>query len=97
MNRWLLVQGGTVLGTLRWSHSDQPFDYCRFEPAPAFAAVAPLFAASLRALKADEASTFERAYKQIEALGLALVSPDGDERIDEFLLNIDGDQAWFRS
>ncbi|MGO1078366.1 hypothetical protein [Inquilinus sp. CA228] len=97
MNRWLLVQGGTVLGTLRWTHSDFPFDYCRFEPAPAFSAVEPLFAASLQALKADDGSQFEQAYERIEALGLALVSPDGAERIDAFLLNIDGEQAWFRS
>jgi hypothetical protein len=97
MNCWLLVQDGAVLGTLRWTHSDFPFDYCRFEPASAFSAVAPLFAASLQALEADDISRFEQAYARIEALGLALISPDGDERIDAFLLNIDGDEAWFRS
>ena len=97
MNRWLLIQKGVLLGELRWSHSDFPFEYCRFEPAPAFSAVAPLFAASLQALKSDDVSRFEQAYERIEALGLVLISPDGDERIDGFLLNIDGDQAWFRS
>lgn len=97
MNCWLLIQDKVVLGTLCWTHSDFPFDYCRFEPSPAFSAVAPLFAAFLQALKAGDLSQFERASQRIEALGLALVSPDGDERIDAFLLNIDGDQAWFRS
>jgi hypothetical protein len=95
---WQLVYGGNVLGTLTYRTVDQPFFHCHFSPTADFAEVAHLYAAELKSLDAGLMERWERDYEKILALGLKLVpvDPDTSPPIEEFLLHIDGDTAWFR-
>ncbi len=68
--------------------------YCKFEPAASFAELKPLFDDELRLLNRDDMRAWEEAYEKIRALKLQLVN--GENEIGEFLLHIDGDEAWFR-
>ena len=97
MNAWDLVAAdGTVLGHLVQAETDMFWTHCRFTRTEAFAHVAPLFAATLAHLEADEMEQLEAAYEHVAALGLALRPAPGSRAIGEFLLHIDGDSAWFR-
>ncbi len=73
-----LLQGETILATLRWYETDQPWFCCRFEPTAAFADVKPLF---------DEQA--QNGYDEIlddkiDALGLRLKDTDTGQVITEF-------------
>jgi len=95
---WQLVCGGKVLGTLTYRTVDQPFFHCHFSPTADFAEVAPLYAAELESLNTGRMDRWEQDYEKILALGLKLipVEPDTSPPIEEFLLHVDGDTAWFR-
>ncbi len=95
--RWNLLKDGVRLGSLSHTRSDQPFHYYYFEPTAAFAEVAPLFAMELRSLNSDDVDQWLLDYDRIEKLRLALVSPDGSARIDELVLHVSGNEAWFRA
>ena len=73
-----------------------PWTECRFTPTPAFTRVAALFAAELEFLNRDEMEAWEAAYDRVARLGLELRPADGGEPIREFILHVDGEQAWFR-
>jgi hypothetical protein len=94
MNRigetWHLQRGDEVLGDITVTGTDFPWLTGDFAARPGFAEVAPLFAT---VAEGSDPAACERAYRQIEAT-LTLVSPSGPAA--EFLLNIDGDEAWFR-
>jgi hypothetical protein len=99
-----LMRGDVQLGVLTLYDLDQPWFYCHFEPEPAFEQVRPLFAAEQELLNDDSGTDFDedadedawvRAYQDIQRLGLLLI-PDVGEVIDDFLLHIDGTEAWFR-
>jgi hypothetical protein len=92
---WLLKRGGVVLGHLAQCKPDQPFVFCRFTSTSAFEEVRPLFEAELRLLNTGQMEDWEKAYQAIDALGLRLES-SGGKTINEFLLHIDGVEAWFR-
>jgi hypothetical protein len=98
MKEWRLKRGNVVLGTLSELSIDQPFGVYRFEPTPDFEGVRPLFDEELRLLNTRRSTSreWEEASERIEGLGLTLVSPDEAQIIDDFLLHIDGDRAWFR-
>ena len=97
MKQWDLVKNGIRLGSLTHQRSDRPFHYYHFEPTAAFAEVAPLFATELRSLNAGDADQWVRDYDRIEGLRLALVSPDGSAQLNELVLHVSGDEAWFRA
>jgi hypothetical protein len=91
-----LMHGTTVLGTLTKTDVDMPWVQCTFVPTPAFATIQPLFEAEQQALTDQNDVLWEQLYEQIDALGLRLVNQDKGQSIGQFLLHIDGDQAWFR-
>jgi hypothetical protein len=81
------MKGDVLLGALTLTKTDQPFYYCSFQPAPAFAELAPLFAAELRSLL---------DFELIEALRITLFPLDGSTPIAEFLLHVSGKEDLFR-
>jgi hypothetical protein len=93
-----LMRGDTQLGILTVYDLDMPWFLCRFVPDAAFENVRPLFDAELDVL--NKAGTdfdperWEKAYQDIEALGLCLI-PDAGEKIGRFLLHIKDTEAWF--
>ncbi len=91
---WQLLLEEKVAGYLNLRGVDQPIFFCDFEPTPEFAAYAPLFAEELRLLNADLVNEWMSCYARIEALEPRLVG--GGEDINELLLHIEGDTAWFR-
>ena len=95
---WNLVRGGKTFGTLTLRSVDQPFLLCDFRPTADFTEIAPLFATELEALNAGLMDRWEQDYEKIVALGLKLIPVDAETSptIEEFLLHIDGDEAWFR-
>ena len=93
---WQLICGTKILGTLTYRTVDQPTFHCDFSPTPDFAAIAPLFAAELNSLNADRMDQWEKDYQKIDALGLRLVPIGAAPEIEEFLLHIEGNTAWFR-
>ena len=97
MNAWdLVATDGTVLGHLVQSDAEMFWTHCRFTRTEAFARVAPLLAATLAHLEADEMEQFEAAYEHVAALRLALRPAPGSPAIGDFVLHIDGEVAWFR-
>jgi hypothetical protein len=96
VEKWTLMMGDSVLGMLTPDDPDWPWLYCHFTPTPAFEPVRPLFVAELEILEGQwDEGRWEKAYAAIASLKLRLLGDDG-QIIDEFLLHIDGDTAWFR-
>ena len=91
------MKNGVPLGSLTHTRSDQPFHYYYFEPTAAFAEIASLFATELRSLAGADVDRWVRDYERIEKLQLALVSPDGSAQIEQMVLHVSGNEAWFRA
>ena len=89
-----LWRGDELLGQLSSCTSDFPWVRCKFEPSASFAEQRALFDDELRLLNAEDMVAWEEVYEKIRALNLRLVSAQED--LGEFLLHIDGDEAWFR-
>lgn len=94
-----LKLGDALVGVLNIYGTDQPWFLAKFEPTPVFEQFKLLFDDELRFFE-DEADfengTWEEAYQKIEEAGLRLVDAEGKTKIEEFLLHIEGDEAWFR-
>ena len=97
---WHLRRGDVVLGEIAITGGDFPWLYGRFVARPGFAEVEPLFVAELalsRVLTESasevDVETWEAAYDRVSQ-AVSLVGPSGP--VAEFLLHIDGDEAWFR-
>ncbi|MGW6709007.1 hypothetical protein ACWGDE_29520 [Streptomyces sp. NPDC054956] len=96
---WRLVRHGQALGAVTVESHDFPWLYGRFEPEPDFEQVRPWFEA-VQTLMAEEiddegfGESFDSAYAPI-AEELTFVTPAGLPASD-FLLHIDGGEAWFR-
>ena len=93
---WHLLEGGTEVARLVVTEGDFPWLNARVDEGPGFESVRPLFDEDLRALDRidDDPAAFEAAYNRIRER-LTLVDPLG-RTVPEFLLHIDGDQAWWR-
>ncbi|MEU2296853.1 hypothetical protein [Streptomyces antibioticus] len=93
------ADGGERVGEIRIDDADFPWLSGRFGPGPGFADVEPFFARELALLEAGlEAEGYDwqewaRAYEEVRRR-VRLVSPSGP--VAEFLLHIQGEQAWFR-
>ncbi|MFY1695908.1 MULTISPECIES: hypothetical protein [unclassified Solwaraspora] len=89
---------GVLLADLAVTDGDFPWLYATVRPTGAFAPLRPIFDAELRALRVVEDGpddgAWDRAYQQVRA-AVVLIDPDG-VAVPEFLLHIDGDQAWWR-
>ncbi|WP_105970905.1 hypothetical protein [Streptomyces geranii] len=90
---WRLERDERLLGEIVIEDADFPWLSGRFVPQAAFAEVEAWFVESLALMEAEEYGRFDVAYDRI-ARALTLVSPEGP--VAEFLLHIEGDQAWFR-
>ncbi|GLZ29723.1 hypothetical protein Lesp02_19130 [Lentzea sp. NBRC 105346] len=93
MTVWHLRRGDELLGTITITDGDFPWLSGRFAPEPGFAEFAPLFAEELALLESEDWEAWEAAYDRISGQ-LTLVAPDGP--VAEFLLHVQGDEAWFR-
>jgi hypothetical protein len=88
-----------LLGRLTVYDRDFPWLSAKFAATPAFEPLRPLFqkeAQLVQALEDDDrpANAWSSAYEQVRAT-VHLLSPDGAQ-VPEFLLHIDGDEAWWR-
>ena len=91
-----LKQKGKLLGTLRYYESNFPWTNCKFEPTEAFQAVKSLFDEEIELLEKDDIENWEIAYDRINDLSLELINLEDENIIGEFLIHIEGDEAWFR-
>lgn len=89
------MRGDSILGVLTLKSIDQPILLCTFEPTGAFSEIQPLFDRELELLNADDMEAWDEAYSRIDDLGLTLFNPDGEINIKEFILHIEGEEAWF--
>jgi hypothetical protein len=92
-----LERGEELLGNLRAYDTDFSWVIYKFEPTELFQAVKPLFEGELKLLNADDMDAWETSYSRIGALGLRLVYVGKGGETNEFILHIEGDEAWFRS
>jgi hypothetical protein len=97
--RWELVRGGETLGvvTLDPLQMDLPSLLGRWEPAPDFASVKPLFDevdGLLRTKGSDEA--IDELQERIREPGVQLRSLENDDEMALFVVIITGDRAILR-
>lgn len=87
---------GRLLAELAVTGGDFPWLNARVDAQEELAQVRPLFAEELRLLDHidDDAESWGRAYQVIRN-AVTLRYPDGSE-VPEFLLHLDGDNAWWR-
>ena len=95
-----LKRDEVLLGRLYDCGPDQPWIYCAFEELEALDELRPLFQRELDIVEglgeSFDADDWERAYAAIEALGLRLTPLHAGAVIENFVLHVDGDRAWFR-
>jgi hypothetical protein len=93
---WRLYHDQELLGQLVVTDADFPWLSARFQAAPAFEKVRPLFEEELRLLDTidDDLDAWEAAYGQVRD-AVSLAAADG-RRVPEFLLHIQGENAWWR-
>ena len=93
---WRLMRDGELLAELVVTGGDFPWLNARVRPAPGFERIRPPFAQELRALEHmdDDPGSWEAAYDRIRA-AVSLLYPDG-RPVPEFLLHVEGDDAWWR-
>ena|SRR5262252_1226593 len=92
-----LKRGDILLGILKPYEYDFPWINCRFEAAAAFDEIKALFEDELTVMRSRDINAWEESYDKIKSLDLRLVSPDGKNELDEFLLHVRNDEAWFRA
>ncbi|GGZ22633.1 hypothetical protein [Streptomyces poonensis] len=90
---WRVMRQSSLIGTITVAESDFPWLRGRFVAEPGFAEVKPWFDEVLAVMAADDFERFDAVYDRIPRV-LTLVSPSGP--VADFLLHIDGDEAWFR-
>jgi hypothetical protein len=93
---WKLYYGDELLADLVVTGGDFPWLNARIHPHSGFEEVRPLFAEELRLLDdiGNDVDAWEAAYEVIRTT-LTLRYPKGGD-VPEFLLHIDGDEAWWR-
>lgn len=91
-----LYHGEEIVGELTHTHDDWPWHFATFAPEPAFEGVRSLFDRELELLNADRMDEWELAWDAIAALGLRLVPGSAGGAIDDFILHVEGTQAWWR-
>ena len=90
----LLKRGEVLLGILHPVEQGRLWTTCTFEPTPSFAAVQPLFAATLALWESEDMDAWEAGYVEIEALHLSLTDAATGRDLGDFALNIDQHDAW---
>jgi hypothetical protein len=94
--QWSVMRGSNLVGVIDVRDSDFPWLSGGWTPTAEFEEAAPLFRDELAVMNAlhDEVDEWESAYAKIRQ-EVTLHYPDGSV-VPEFLLHIDGDEAWFR-
>ncbi|MFH8789126.1 hypothetical protein [Streptomyces roseoverticillatus] len=93
---WQLRQGDRLVGTLTLAEIDMFWSDCRFDPAPGWEGLRPLFAALRDAWVRGDEDAALAADEAIHAEGLILVPDGGGDPITDFLIRINGETARFR-
>ncbi|WP_435652290.1 hypothetical protein [Kitasatospora purpeofusca] len=93
---WQLKQGDRLVGTLILEEIDMSWSDCRFEPAPAWEDLRPLFAVSRDAWVRGDQKAARAADEAIRTAGLVLVPSGGGDPITDLLIRINGETARFR-
>jgi hypothetical protein len=93
---WRVVRGDEVLADLVVTSGDFPWLTGEVRPRAGFAEVRPLFDDESRwaDVMSEEPEQWEAAYHRVRA-AVGLLAPGG-RLVPEFLLHIEGDQAWWR-
>jgi hypothetical protein len=93
---WQVVHDDELLAELVVTGGDFPWLKAQVRPAARFVEVQPLFEDELRRLDHldEDPAPWEAAYDRIRQ-AVRLLAPDG-RTVAEFLLHIDGDDAWWR-
>jgi hypothetical protein len=93
---WRLVDGDGLLAELMVTGGDFPWLNAEVRPTERFARIRPLFEEELRRVDHldDDDASWEAAYDR-NRQAVSLLYPDG-QAVPEFLLHIDGDEAWWR-
>lgn len=100
---WRLVKGNLELATITPTEHDFPWIYGTIARTEHFVIVADYFRRDLEAVRrVDDGEESEAdydaldvSYEQLKADGVRLLAPEG-EPVAEFLMHVDGDDAWFR-
>ncbi|MEY9962217.1 hypothetical protein ABIA33_000238 [Streptacidiphilus sp. MAP12-16] len=90
-----LRMGDTLLGSIIVEERDMPWWLGRFEAAPEFDSVRPLFDDWSRAVKAADDGAMDAAFNALRDLGLVIDRADGAP-ISRFFLYIDADRVRLR-
>jgi hypothetical protein len=93
---WRLVRGDEVLADLVVTDADFPWLTAEVRPKAGFEEVRPLFDDEARwaDVMDEEPEQWEAAYHRVRA-AVRLLAPGG-RPVPEFLLHIEGAQAWWR-
>lgn len=90
------MTGDLTLGRLNLRKVDQPFLFCEFTPSDDFAQFAPVFARDAAAIEGHDQAAQEDAGEAMDELGLRLVHEADGSIIEELLIHVSGNKAWFR-
>jgi hypothetical protein len=93
---WTLHSGEERIADLVVTGGDFPWLHARVRPYPGLEELRPLFDEERRLLDEldNHVEAWEAAYEQVRA-SVTLRYPDG-RTVPEFLLHLDGDEAWWR-
>ncbi|MBM7771885.1 hypothetical protein JOD54_002089 [Actinokineospora baliensis] len=90
---WRLTSGDDPVADIVINDSDFPWLYGRLVPLPAFDRFRPLFDQELALVESPDVAAWDSVHAKIAA-SLTLHAPTGP--VAEYLLHVDGDEAWFR-
>ncbi|MEU5431441.1 hypothetical protein AB0H73_38365 [Streptomyces olivoreticuli] len=93
---WQLRQRDRLIGTLALEGIDMFWTDCRFEPAPGWEELRPLFTASRDAWRQGDREAALATDQAIRAEGLTLVPTKDGPPLTDFLIRIEGNEARFR-
>jgi hypothetical protein len=96
-SRYRLVRGHEVLGTVTCTSAAYPWFTGKFEPSPAYSAVAPLFVRALELLEAEALDEWDAAYAAAAGPGLWLEPVGGGPALTEVILHVCGNEVRWRS
>lgn len=96
-SKYAFFRGDVLLGDISPTHSDFPWHYGDFEPTDDFQAVAELFETELAALESSKGpGDWDAVYDIISNPGLRLEPYGPGKSINNPLIHIQGDKAWWR-